>query len=84
MQARLENGCLTVTAQKALDKDEQDKEGNYIRRERYAGSCSRSFYVGEGVRQSDIAAKFEDGILRLTVPKKDAPQLPENNYIAIE
>ena len=58
VQARLENGCLTVTAQKALDKDEQDKEGNYIRRERYAGSCSRSFYVGEGVRQSDIAAKF--------------------------
>lgn len=84
VQAKLEDGYLTVTAQKGLDKDQKDKEGNYIRRERYAGSCSRTFYVGDGVQQSDVTAKFEDGILRLTVPKKDVPQVQQNNYIAIE
>ena len=81
---RLENGYLTIQASKGLDKDKEDKEGKYIRRERYAGSCSRSFYIGEGVTQDEIRARFEDGILRLTVPKKDKKQVEENKYISIE
>ena len=72
INAKLENGYLTISAAKGLDKDEQDKKGNYIRRERYAGSMSRSFFVGEGVTQEDVHAKFEDGILKLSVPKKAA------------
>ena len=82
--ARLENGYLTISAAKGLDKDEQDKNGKYIRRERYAGSMSRSFYVGDGVTQEDIKAKYEDGILRLAVPKKDNKAVEANRYIAIE
>ena len=70
---------------KGLDKDEQDKKGNYIRRERYAGTLSRSFYVGDAVSEEDIHAKYEDGILKLSVPKK-APKVVEekDGYIAIE
>ena len=81
----LENGYLTVSAAKGLDKDAKDKEGNYIRRERYAGSMSRSFYVGDGVKEEDIHAKYEDGILKLSLPKK-APKAVEekDGYIAIE
>ena len=84
INARLENGYLTISAAKGLDKDEQDKNGKYIRRERYAGSMSRSFYVGEGVTQDDIKAKYEDGILRLAVPKKDNKAVEANRYISIE
>ena len=84
INAKLENGYLTISASKGLDKDEKDKEGKYIRRERYAGAMSRSFYVGEQVHQEDIRAKFEDGILRLSVPKKDAKEAEKKNYIAIE
>ena len=85
ISAELKNGYLTISAAKGLDKDEQDKKtGNYIRRERYAGSMSRSFYVGDDVSQEDIHAKFENGILQLTIPKKDAKAVEQNNYIAIE
>ena len=84
IQVDLKDGTLTVSASKGLDKDEQDKNGKYIRRERYAGSMSRSFYVGEGVTEEDIKAKYEDGILRLVVPKKDAKAVENNRYIAIE
>ena len=84
VSAKLENGYLTISAAKGLDKDKQDEKGNYIRRERYAGAMSRSFYVGEQVHQEDIRAKFEDGILRLSVPKKDAKEVEKKNYIAIE
>ena len=85
ISAELKNGYLTISAAKGLDKDEQDKKtGNYIRRERYAGSMGRSFYVGDDVAQEDIHAKFENGILRLTIPKKDAKAVEQNNYIAIE
>ena len=81
---QLDNGYLTVSAAKGLDKDEQAKDGTYIRRERYAGSCSRSFYVGEGVTEEDIHAKYEDGILKLAIPKKE-DKIPEGKkYIAIE
>ena len=82
--AKLENGYLTISAEKGLDKDE-DKEGRYIRRERFSGSGRRTFYVGENVEQSDIKASFKHGILRLTIPKKEEkPEVEENNYISIE
>ena len=84
LSLQLNNGYLTIQAAKAFDKDEKDKEGRYIRRERYSGSMSRSFYVGEGMKQEDIRAKFEDGILKLTVPKLDKEALEKKHYIAIE
>lgn len=84
INAQLNNGYLTVSASKGLDKGEKDKEGRYIRQERYAGSMSRSFYVGEGIKEQDIHARFQDGILRLTVPKTEAKQVEENKYISIE
>ena len=84
INAKLEDGYLTISAAKGLDKDEKDKKGKYIRKERYAGSMSRSFYVGEGVTQDDIKAKYEDGILRLVVPKKDNKAVEGNRYISIE
>ena len=81
---KLDQGYLTIEAAKGLDKDDKDKEGRYIRRERYSGACSRSFYVGDSVTQKDISAKFEDGILKIHLPKA-APQLPEQpNRILIE
>ena len=84
IRVELENGYLTISAEKGLDKDE-DKEGRYIRRERFSGSCRRTFYVGENVEQSDIKASFKQGILMLTIPKKEEkPEVEENNYISIE
>ena len=80
----LKNGYLTISAAKGLDKDEGDKNGRYVRRERWAGQCSRSFYVGEGITDADVHAKFEDGILRLSIPKAEQKALPEKTYIAIE
>ena len=82
----LQDGYLTISAAKGLDKDEKDKKsGKYIRRERYAGSMSRSFYVGEGVTQEDIHAKYEHGVLKLSIPKKEEQKKVEkSNYIAIE
>ena len=84
INAQLDNGYLTIRAAKGLDKDEKDKKGKYIRKERYAGAMSRSFYVGEGITQEDIKAKYEDGILRLSVPKKEAKAVEDKKYIAIE
>ena len=83
IQASVENGYLTISAAKGLDKDEKDKKGNYIRRERYAGECSRSFYVGDGLTESDIQARYEDGILKLSVPKQVAQPALEKKYISI-
>ena len=80
----LDNGYLTISAAKGLDKDEQDKQGKYIRRERYAGAVQRSFYVGDAVTEEDVKAKFEDGILRLSIPKKDAKAVETKKTIAIE
>lgn len=80
---KLDQGYLTIQAAKGLDKDDQDKDGRYIRRERYAGACSRSFYVGD-VEQKDVSARYEDGILKISVPKTVKQALPEQNPIAIE
>mgnify|MGYP000354601670 CR=1 FL=1 len=82
--AQLQDGYLVISAAKGLDKDKKDKKGRYIRRERYAGSMTRSFYVGEGVTQEDVHAKFEDGILKLSIPKKEAQAVEQKNHIAIE
>ena len=86
VKVSLENGYLTIQAAKGLDKDEQEKKtGKYIRRERYAGTCARSFYVGDGITQDEIKGNFKHGILRLTIPKKEEkPAVEETNYITIE
>ena len=84
IHASLENGYLTISAAKGLDKDEEDKKGKYIRKERYAGAMQRSFYVGENLTQEDIKAKYENGILRLSVPKKEAKPVETKKTIAIE
>ena len=80
----LENGCLTVTAAKGVDKEETTRKGKLIRQERYAGAMQRSFYVGDTLTEKDIAAKFENGVLSLNVPKQEARKLPEKKVIMIE
>lgn len=86
ISASVENGYLTITAAKGVDKDEQEKETHkYIRRERYAGACQRSFYVGEYVTEADIKGEFKHGILKLHIPKKEVqPAVEEKKYISIE
>mgnify|MGYP000734941758 CR=1 FL=1 len=84
VQVQLKDGYLVLSAAKGLDKDEKDKEGNYIRRERYAGTLSRSFYVGEGVKQEDLKAAFNNGILTVAVPKEVQKPVEEKQYITIE
>ena len=85
----LNDGYLTISAAKGLDKDEaksdeEAQKGNYIRRERYSGSCNRSFYVGDAVTEEDIKASFENGTLKMTIPKKEAKAVPEKKFISIE
>ena len=84
VSAKLENGYLTIEAAKGLDKEEKDKNDRYIRKERYTGQCTRSFYIGDDVKQEDISARFEDGILKLSIPKKDKKELEQKKFIAIE
>jgi len=85
IEAKLENGYLTISAAKGLDKEEKnEKDGKYIRKERYSGAMSRSFYVGDELKQEDIKAKYEDGILKLSVPKKDPKKVETTKHIAIE
>ena len=85
VKAELKDGYLTIQATTDSARDEKDSGGTYIRRERYSGSCSRSFYVGDAVTQEDIKAKFEDGTLKMVIPKKEAkPAVEEKKYIAIE
>ena len=84
VQLDLKDGYLTISAAKGLDKDQEDKKGKYIRQERYAGACSRSFFVGEEIEARDVSAKFEDGILRVSLPKRVKKELPRNSTIAIE
>ncbi|MCR4694776.1 MAG: Hsp20/alpha crystallin family protein [Pseudobutyrivibrio sp.] len=84
IKVELDQGYLTINANTSDSKDEKE-DGKYIRRERYTGSCSRSFYVGEDITQDDIHATFKDGVLSLDIPKKEAiPQKEEPKYISIE
>ncbi len=83
VKVELENGNLTISASREEKNDEKDEKGNYIRRERRCGSCRRAFYVGENLSTEDIKAKFEDGVLKLTVPKEQ-PKVEEKKLIAIE
>ena len=80
----LNNGCLTVSAAKGLDKDQNDKKGKLIRQERYAGAMQRSFYVGEELTEEDVKASFKHGVLSLCLPKKEAKAVPEKKTIMIE
>ncbi len=87
LSLELKDGYLVITAAKRLDKDEKEKKtGKFVRRERYAGSMSRSFYIGEDIKEEDIHAKYEGGVLKLNVPKAEEsqPQIEEKTYIAIE
>lgn len=81
----LQNGYLTVSAHRNSSHEDKDDNGRWLRRERYAGSCSRSFYVGEDVKDSDIHASYKDGTLCLETPKPEAQQQVETKHqIAIE
>lgn len=85
IKGELKDGYLILSASSESSKEEKDQEGKFIRKERYCGSCSRSFYVGEAITQEDIKAKFEDGVLKLSIPKKEEkPAVEEKRYIAIE
>lgn len=80
----LNNGYLTVSAAKGLDEEKKDQDGKLIRQERYSGSMQRSFYVGTHVKEEDVKAKFEQGVLKLSIPKKTEANLPEKKTILIE
>ena len=84
IQLNLESGYLTVSAAKALEEEKNNKQGKLIRQERYTGTMQRSFYVGENVTEEDIKAKFEDGVLKLNIPKKEAVRIPEKKTIMID
>ena len=84
MKLDLQNGYLTISANRSNDHDEKDNEGHYIRQERYTGSCARSFYVGEEIKPEDVKASFKDGILELSLPKAEAKKLPDKQPNQIE
>ncbi len=85
IKLELDDGYLTISAEKNVSNDKKDESGKLIRQERYEGSMQRSFYIGEDITENEVKAKFEDGVLKLSVPKKEAkPEIPEKKYIAIE
>lgn len=84
IQIELKDGYLTVSAEKGLDEDEEDKKGKYIRKERYAGALSRTFYLGEEIQEEEIKAKFENGILSVSIPKEEEKKVEGPKHISIE
>jgi len=84
IHAELENGYMTISASKAVEKDEKDQKGQYIHRERNYGQCARSFYVGDAITEADVKAKYENGILQLSIPKKEPEKVEQKKFIAIE
>ena len=79
----LDNGCLTIRAARAQTKEEEAQKGRYLRRERFCGACSRSFYVGEVLEPEDVSARFENGILKLSFPKVPEKKVPEKKIVTI-
>ncbi len=84
VKAHVKDGYLVVQAESSVNNDEKDEDGKFLRRERFYGSCQRSFYVGDAITEEDIKAKFEDGVLKMSIPKKDIKAVEEPKYIAIE
>ena len=84
IKAQIKDGYLTITAEKNVSNDQKDEDGNYIKRERYCGKCTRSFYVGDGVKEEDIKASFNNGILKLSVPKISPEKGEGDKYITID
>ena len=84
VKAQLKDGYLTITAQKNASNENKDEKGNYIRRERYCGKCSRSFYIGDSIKEEDIKANFNNGILQLTFPKEVDKRDDTTRYITID
>ena len=84
VKVELKNGYLTISAEKGLDKEDKNEDRKYLRKERYEGSMSRSFYVGEETAEEDVKARFEDGVLKLAFPKEQPKKVEEPKYIAIE
>ena len=81
VHAELQDGYLTVSANTETETEDKDEQGTYLRKERFTGSCSRSFYVGDDISEDDISAKFENGILKVTVPKKQLPAPEETKKV---
>lgn len=84
IQMSLKNGYLTINATKNIDNEKKDQKGRVLRRERYSGSCSRNFYVGEEIRQEDIKASFDNGELKISIPKEPTKQVEQKKYIPID
>ena len=84
IELQLQNGYLTITTAKGVEEEEKDKKGRLVHQERYTGSMTRSFYLGDHVREEDVKAKFEDGVLKLDFPKEKPMNLPERRTIMIE
>ena len=85
IKAELKDGYLTIKAERTANSDQSGAESRVIRSERFVGTCQRTFYVGDHVRREDVSAAFEDGVLKLSIPKKvERPQVEENHFIAIE
>lgn len=85
IKAELKDGYLTIKAERAANNDHKDEGGRMVRSERFVGTCQRTFYVGDHVRREDVSAAFEDGVLRLSIPKKtEVPQVEESHYISIQ
>lgn len=83
IKMELDDGYLTVMASRNTNKEEKDDQGNVIRQERTSGTFQRSFYVGDDVSETDIKASYNNGELKVIVPKREA-KLPEKKYISIE
>ena len=84
IKLQLQNGYLTISVAKGLDEQEKDKQGRIMHQERYTGAMSRSYYIGENLRQEDVKARFEDGVLTLRFPKEAPQKLPEQTFIPID
>ena len=84
IQMELKDGYLIINATKNVNNEEKDEEGHVIRREHYSGSCSRNFYVGDAIKHEDIKASFDNGELKITIPKDVTPQVEEKKFIPID